>query len=230
MRVGATLAAFAAGAAILAGPSAAQSDRPLAKRTFTPLTFVDGDGCNDAAVERVRLPRRAQMVRVLRPRVGQLFRDSVSRDPVATLTGIQVSQRSVSLHFLGDRSCDPNGDHQEWWSLRLEPVVRYQRRERIFVTSNDGVARVRPRTMYVGASQRFLDLRWRGWGQRVARARGTFPANDCVPYCAKGTITNRPMSVALSRPRMCASRLQYMRVTYRVAGGPHQWFSTRYVC
>lgn len=84
--------------------------------------------------------------------------------------------------------------------------------------------------MYVGASQRFFNLRWRRWGQRVARARGTFPANDCDPYCARGTITNRPMSVALSRPRMCAGRLQYLRVTYRVAGGPRQGFSNRYVC
>lgn len=214
---------------MLAGPSAAQADRPLAKRTLYPQRFVAGSGCNAAARQVVRLPRRTRHVRVLRPRVGTVFGDLLYDDPAATLTGIDVSRRRVAFAFLGDRACSDRYLAEDGWEVELLPIIRVRRVERIFVTSHLGT-RVRPRTMTVGASQQFLNLRWRNWGRRVARARGTFPWNDCAPYCARGTITNRPMRVALSRPRMCAGRLQYMRVTYRIAGGPRQWFSTRYLC
>lgn len=223
------MAAVAAIAALVVAPSAAHADRPLAKRTFETQRAVAGPCDGSLRQVTVRLPRRAVEARLLRPKVGAYLPDIAFGGVGAVVEAAEVIGGGVVFDLAGKCTGDPYVD-KLGWDVELQPLIRYQRRERIFVTSNDGVARARPRTMYVGASQRFLNLRWRDWGQRVAQARGTFPFNDCIPYCAKGTITNRPMRVALSRPRMCASRLQYTRVTYRVASGPRQGFSTRYVC
>jgi putative transposase len=83
--------------------------------------------------------------------------------------------------------------------------------------SGSGRRRYKPRVLYFGASQRIYDVSWRRWGRKVARGRGTFPANDCIPYCAAGTITPYRVAVKLSRPRICNGFIQYLtlRWTYR---------------
>jgi hypothetical protein len=88
--------------------------------------------------------------------------------------------------------------------------------------SGTGHRRHKPRVAYIGASQRIYNLSWSAWNRRTARATGTFPANDCIPYCAAGTITPYPVNVKLSRVRVCNGYLQYLalRWTYRGARPP----------
>ena len=81
--------------------------------------------------------------------------------------------------------------------------------------------RYRPRTVYFGASQRIIRIRWRRWNGPVAVGRGTYPVNDCIPYCARGTVTNFPVTVRLSRRRTCGSFTEYLTLTRTYIGrGP----------
>jgi hypothetical protein len=113
--------------------------------------------------------------------------------------------------------------------LASDPVTRRVRlsagRCRTYVAGADGRRRYRPKLLVLGASQTIYDVSWQRWGQRAARGTGTYPANDCIPYCAAGTITRHPVTVRLSRPRVCGGYTQFlmMRWTYRgtrPAGAP----------
>lgn len=73
--------------------------------------------------------------------------------------------------------------------------------------------RIRPRTVSFGAHERIIRIRWRNWGGRVPVGRGTYPVNDCVPSCARGEITNFPVTVRLSRARTCADYIEYRTLT-----------------
>jgi hypothetical protein len=54
----------------------------------------------------------------------------------------------------------------------------------------------------------------------VARGRATFPSNSCKPSCANGKITDYPVSLRLSRPRLCNRHYQYRKLTYTFLAGP----------
>jgi hypothetical protein len=83
--------------------------------------------------------------------------------------------------------------------------------------SGSGYRRYQPRIVYFGASQRIYGIVWRRWGGPVASGTGIYPVNDCVPYCTAGSIVDYPVSVRLSRRRLCNGYVQYltMRRTYR---------------
>lgn len=75
-------------------------------------------------------------------------------------------------------------------------------------------------------------LRWKRWNTNVATARGRARINDCIPFCAEGTIRRYAVSVQASRPRFCAGdfgmRYTRVRITYpgrRLKGVPRR--STR---
>lgn len=92
-------------------------------------------------------------------------------------------------------------------------------RVRVYFAGTDGRPRRRPAIAYIGASQRIYGLRWSSWGRRRALARGVFPANSCIPSCAEGTITDRPVAVTLSQPRLCRDRYRYLVLRYRFLDG-----------
>ncbi len=87
---------------------------------------------------------------------------------------------------------------------------------RVYVTGSDE-RRYKPSILYFGASQRIFNIRWQRWGRATAIGVGTYPVNDCIPYCAAGSITDYPVTVRLSRRRVCNGYVQYltMRRTYR---------------
>ncbi len=78
------------------------------------------------------------------------------------------------------------------------------------VLSGSGVRRYRPSIAYLGASERIYGISWHRWGGPVARGTGTYPVNDCFPYCAAGTIVDYPVTVRLSRRRLCNGYTQYL--------------------
>ncbi len=75
--------------------------------------------------------------------------------------------------------------------------------------------------VYFGASQRIYGISWRRWARAAARGRGIYPVNNCIPYCAAGRVTDYPVTVRLSRIRVCNGYEQYltMKRTY-VGRGP----------
>lgn len=47
------------------------------------------------------------------------------------------------------------------------------------------------------------EMRWTGWGGKVASGSGLTQRNDCVPSCAEGTVAEYPVEAELSRIRRC---------------------------
>ena len=86
----------------------------------------------------------------------------------------------------------------------------------------------RPRRFIVACGDgnfQLRGLRWRRWNRGAATAHGTAIANDCIPYCAKGTFHSYPVRVRASRIGRCrhdGDRLRYTRlhITYRGARPP----------
>ena len=52
-------------------------------------------------------------------------------------------------------------------------------------------------------------LKWRHWGSKVARAHGKSRINDCIPYCAAGTIHFGTTSVHIYRRKTVKGKLAY---------------------
>jgi hypothetical protein len=61
----------------------------------------------------------------------------------------------------------------------------------------------------------FSKLRWRGWGSRVAVARGRNRVLVCRPSCANGHVTHVGTTVTVSKPITRDGRLQYSCLTWR---------------
>jgi len=142
----------------------------------------------------------------------------VARDNGYLFARLRPGRYRVTGHYLGDP-----------FRLASEAVTRRvrlsARRCRTYVAGADLNRRYRPKVLVLGASQTIDGMSWQRWGRRAARGTGTFPANDCIPYCAAGTITRHPVTVRLSRPRVCGGYTQFLmlRWTYRgsrPAGAP----------
>ena len=96
-------------------------------------------------------------------------------------------------------------------------VLAHKRCEVYF--TGTGSRRTRPTVLYLGASQRIYEITWRSWGGKRARGTGTFPANDCIPYCAAGHITPHRVAVTLSHKRVCRGYEEYLSLRYRPLAG-----------
>jgi hypothetical protein len=158
------------------------------------VTF-SGTGCGAPDAVKIRLPKRARHIRVVRPKVGQRLESTEDTSVVATVTGVRVlrkgSTRAVRLSVKGsDSACpaSPNEPPVSWTAELPSPRITFRRSAPVYFTGSDQSAgRVRPRILYLGASFRLLNARWSRWGGRVARGRATLPANDCVPRVPRDT-------------------------------------------
>jgi hypothetical protein len=206
-------------AGVVAEPAAALVVRAEASR----VRSFSATGCGATDTETVPLPRGAGRILATRPAEGTRVFGRVTGMPVARLTGNDVVRSpggdSVAFTATGsDHACsepDPYAGHG-WRTEPTELRVRFRRRVPVYMVGTDMRRRTRPRLIPIGASQIVYSLRWRSWGGRVARGRGLFPANDCVPDCASGQITNRPVTVRLGQPRLCDDgRYRYLVLHYR---------------
>jgi hypothetical protein len=189
---------------------------------------LSGRACGSVDTVVVRLARGAGRITSIAPKVGRGYRDATTGAIVARVTGIaklrQGGRRVVRFTITGgDDACLRSERYAEvgWETDEANFVVRYRRRgERIYMAGTDDRPRVRPRIIYIGASQRIFGLRWRSWHSRVARGRGVFPGNSCAPSCAEGRISDHPVSVRLSRPKLCDDgRYRYLVLSYRFLDG-----------
>ena len=188
-------------------------------------------GCGDSDTVRVRAQRGATITSV-EPKVGApLLDDPTALSPpstraprtVARVSEIRKGRRSADFTATGsDDVCSNPDRYPDGWSALLELVLNVRDRFPVYMAGADDRPRKRPRIIYFGASQRIYDLRWQSWGGRVARGRGTFPANDCIPNCAGGTITPHRVKVRLTEPSPCGPRWRYlvMRFTFPSAARP----------
>src|SRR4051794_39641593 len=90
----------------------------------------------------------------------------------------------------------------------------------------------KPTTLYLGASQDVEGVRWSFWGARRATGTGTYPYNDCVPDCARGTVTRHPADLTASGVEFCGKRKRhvYKRLLIHFADGFHADLSAKSFC
>jgi hypothetical protein len=86
--------------------------------------------------------------------------------------------------------------------------------QRKYTIDTRGKNLYRPHTLYFGAHERIHSIRWRSWGGRRARGRGTYPVNDCIPACAFGTLTPYSVRLILKRVRSCNGKPTYLRLVF----------------
>lgn len=195
----------------------------VVKERTDELAFFEGEGCGSTDMATVTLPKGASGIQPLTPQIGQGIEDlGGAGEVVARITKIERARNGRRVGFrytaTGSDAACAEPDALGWESDGVELVVRYRRRVKVYMAGTDDRNRVRPRIIYIGASQRIYELRWRSWNGRVARGRGIFPFNNCIPYCAAGRITEYPVRVKLSSPRRCGSRFRYLRLTWSYAG------------
>jgi hypothetical protein len=134
----------------------------------------------------------------------------LGRDPGYLFKSLRRGRYRVRAQYVGDPF--------RLASAIATRTIRLSRgRCRVYFAGTDLTRRYRPRLLAIGASQRIDGVVWQRWGRRAARGTASFPANDCNPYCAAGTITRYPVTVRLSRARVCGRYLQFLtlRWTYR---------------
>jgi hypothetical protein len=49
-------------------------------------------------------------------------------------------------------------------------------------------------------------LKWSSWGSKSARGKGTAHENTCSPSCAQGHFKSYPVSIKLSKPKLCTKQ------------------------
>jgi hypothetical protein len=83
---------------------------------------------------------------------------------------------------------------------------------------------------------RISRISWYRWGKRLARGRTRYAyANDCNPYCARGTFRRYRVRLVLHRVRTCSAdgELIFTRMTVIFLGrkwdGPRK-FTQRLLC
>jgi hypothetical protein len=125
-------------------------------------------------------------------------------------SGLRPGRYAVSATYPGDPFRLPSAAAQRHVTL---PASRC----RVYVTGT-GVRSYRPSIVYFGASARIFAIRWRRWGGPVAVGTGIFPANNCIPNCAEGSITDHPVTIRLSRRRLCNGYVQYLTMRFAFRG------------
>ena len=66
-------------------------------------------------------------------------------------------------------------------------------------------------------------LKWRHWGSKVARAHGRSRVNDCIPYCAAGTIHFGSASVHIYRRQTIDGKRQYTCIKGTAKADGQKW-------
>jgi hypothetical protein len=67
-----------------------------------------------------------------------------------------------------------------------------------------------------------VELLWHSWGSRASKATGLVAANNCKPYCARGTFHTYPATFVLSDPREVHGTRLYSRLSISY-GGPRPY-------
>jgi hypothetical protein len=214
------LPVIVAGLLVLLLPvSAASLDAP---KVYTDSVVLSGTGCHDYAVYW-RLPRHAHGVSLVSPPKGTQVKDAAG-ETSARIKGDFRKRKSgkklVGIRYSGTkRQCRGKGGPDHWRSNSIGLHVRFKRFRHVYAKFAS-IRQHAPEIFYFGASQRIFGMNWTSWDGRQAYGRGTYPVNDCIPYCAAGHLTNYPTAIKLSEPHNCGGTWFYSRFSYDTSGGP----------
>jgi hypothetical protein len=109
-------------------------------------------------------------------------------------------------------------------SQRLSAAVQSYRSRRPTVLDCLGHSQVRPASLTLSCADgnsSLTGLHWRSW-QSSAYGEGTWLINDCVPYCARGTVHRYPVVVVLWAPERLGQRVparDYSKLTMILPSG-----------
>lgn len=81
-----------------------------------------------------------------------------------------------------------------------------------------GARLYRPSTLGFGAHELITSITWSKWRKKLAIGHGTYHVNDCIPYCAAGTITPTPATIYLTGRTRCGKRFVFRRLKVYFAG------------
>jgi hypothetical protein len=89
------------------------------------------------------------------------------------------------------------------------------------VVGNCTSSQVRPATIVVAcadANLQLTHLKWSSFGGSTARATGEYYVNDCAPNCAAGKFHSYPITVVLSKAKLCKDHYDdYQQAAVRFA-------------
>jgi len=81
-----------------------------------------------------------------------------------------------------------------------------------------GARLYRPSTLGFGAHELITSITWSKWRRKLAIGHGTYHVNDCIPYCAAGTVTPTPATIYLTGRMRCGKRFIFRRLKVYFAG------------
>jgi hypothetical protein len=70
----------------------------------------------------------------------------------------------------------------------------------------------KPSTLGFGAHELITGITWSKWGKKLAIGHGTYQVNDCIPFCAAGTITPTPSTIYLTGRIRCGGRFIFNKL------------------
>jgi hypothetical protein len=76
----------------------------------------------------------------------------------------------------------------------------------------------KPGTFFFGAHEVIENVSWSKWGKKLAEGTGTYQVNDCIPYCAAGTIHPTPSTIYLTGRERCGKIFVFSRMKVYFAG------------
>lgn len=200
----------------LCGPAQAL----VVREVETEGATFSADNCGDSDAEVVELPPGAARPSIQAPKPGTGLAGAFPNH-TATVARIATIERTnsggrISFRFIATGSDDvcarPEVYPSGWETQEVDLKVRFQRRVRVYFAGTDHRRRYRPRVLRIGAGQRILGARWRGWGRRSTRGRGVLRLGH----------RNDPVALTLSRPRRCGARYHYLTLRYRFLAGPRR--------
>jgi hypothetical protein len=200
-----------------------------APRVLADSVHLTGTGCHQYSLFW-KLPGAAHGIRLTAPHKGKLIKDShgspsarIKRTLRRRLPG---GKTLVGIRYVGvPQQCNGKGTPSRWATNSIGMHVRFERFRHVY-SKFSGIRQHEPSVFYFGASQRILGMTWSDWDTRHAIGHGTYPVNDCIPYCAAGHLTDYPAQIDLSKPINCGGTWFYARFHYDTAGGPDAGTST----
>lgn len=202
----------------------ARAQALVVKEYNSDYVSFSGAGCGSTSLAALRYPAGAWNVRIRRPLVGAVFTDLDTAQPVAQVTAAALDRDNHHARWTAtgaqDACSNPDAYAGIGWATN-DVYLRVDFTEAVhtYFASRCANGRYRPRTIMVACGDGnfyFTNLRWHGWNTRVARGRGLANENDCNPFCAAGHFHAYPISVRLSRPRLCDDgRWDYTRIAWR---------------
>jgi hypothetical protein len=194
----------------------------VVKESAKKSWFFIGTECGETSRASVLLPKGAFDWKADRPKVGDVFEDFDTEEPVAQITDISQEdagkKRRVTWTAVGMGDVCANPDYyaeEDWITDDIPFRVTYRLREDVYFYGGFPNPRTKPDTFLLGANQTIRNVNWNSWGGETARGRGTFPANNCRPTCAEGSVTNHSVKVKLSKVKKCSwGRYRYRQLTY----------------